>query len=83
MAGYHFAIKGIEGTEVLGGMDLTDDAAAIDFGNEVIRDLMQRWAEQYAGWTMEITEGDRPVDSVPFEANAGRARRRRVKAAQQ
>jgi hypothetical protein len=70
MAGYRFAIKSTEATEDLGGMDLADDAAAVDFGIEVIRDLMQRWANQYTGWTMEIKEGDRAVGSVAFTANA-------------
>jgi hypothetical protein len=72
MAGYHFVIRNTLRTEDLGGMDLADDAAAVDFGNGVIRDLMHREATQYAGWTMEITEGSRPVGSVPFRANAGR-----------
>jgi hypothetical protein len=56
MAGYHFVIRNSKNTEDLGGMDFADDAAAVAFGNGVIRDLMHWAAKPYAGWTMEIME---------------------------
>jgi hypothetical protein len=79
MAGYHFVIRNTKNTEDLGGMDFTDDAAAVAFGNGVIRDLMHWAAKPYAGWKMEIREGERTVGSVPFKANAGRSRKRSVR----
>ena len=72
MAGYHFEIKNTKGTEDLGGMEFADDAAAVAFGNAVIRDLTHRAAEQYDGWTMEIREGARAVGSVPIGGDCWR-----------
>jgi hypothetical protein len=69
-------IKNSGHTEDLGAMELADDAAAVDFGNGVIRDLMRRGAKQYTGWIMEIMEGQRAVGSVPFTANVSRGRKR-------
>src|SRR3954470_17320695 len=56
MVGYHFVIRNSKNTEDLGGMDFADDAAAVAFGDGVIRDLMHWAAKPYAGWTMEIME---------------------------
>ena len=75
MTGYHFVIRNSKNTEDLGGMDFADDAAAVAFGDGVIRDLMHWAAKPYAGWTMEIRKGERAVGSVPFKANAGRPRK--------
>jgi hypothetical protein len=46
-------------------MSLADDGDALAFGKQVIRDLMHR-DRKYAGWIMDITEGDRPVGSAPL-----------------
>jgi hypothetical protein len=67
MAGYHFEIRNTKGTEELGAMDFNDDAAAVAFGNEVIQDLTSRAAKQYDDWLLEISEGERAVDSVSFK----------------
>jgi hypothetical protein len=66
MAAYHFGIKSTQHAEDLGGMEFADDAAAVAFGNEVIQDLVSGPAKQHDDWTMEITEGERAVRSVPF-----------------
>jgi len=62
---YHFAIQD-SGTrsEELGGITLADDGEALAFGRRVARDMR---AEEYSGRTLEITEGDRSIGSIPFE----------------
>jgi hypothetical protein len=54
--------------EDLGTMELIDDADAQSFANGVIRDLMRTHAGFYSRWTMQITEDNRPIVSIPFEA---------------
>jgi hypothetical protein len=61
--------------EDLGGMDLANDAEAVAFGKRIIRDLMDRAAEQYDSWTMEIREGERAIRSLRFKQSAGRSRK--------
>jgi hypothetical protein len=53
--------------EGLGSAPLADDNDAFDLGRRVIQDLMRKDAQQYAGWTMNITEGERTVGSVLFD----------------
>jgi hypothetical protein len=57
-------------------MEFADDAAAVAFGNGVIQDLMHWAAKPYAGWTMEIREGERAVGSVPFKPRPSRIGKR-------
>jgi hypothetical protein len=65
---YHFAIhKGGARTEGLGIMELVDDTEALDFGKRVIQDMIHRDPEHYAGWTMDITNGDGPAAAVLFD----------------
>jgi hypothetical protein len=71
MGYYHFTIDKSGGIEVLGGTPLDDDAAAIAFSQQVIRDLKHD-AKECAGWAMLITEGARTVGAIPFELDAGR-----------
>ena len=40
-------------------MALSNDAAALAFGKQIIRDLMRSNSEQYTGWIINITEGIR------------------------
>jgi hypothetical protein len=68
MLDYNFAIRNTENTEELGVMEFLDDAAAISFGDGVMQELMLIAATPYVGWTMEITEGERAVGSMPFKA---------------
>jgi hypothetical protein len=63
---YQFALDNGSGPEDLGGMALGDDDEAIAFGKEVIQDL-KRNADQYARWSMYITEDERIVGTIPFE----------------
>jgi hypothetical protein len=68
MSLYRFSIhKNCARREPLGGMDLTDEAEAFAFGKRVIGDLIDRDAEQYVGWTMDITNGDSRAMVVPFD----------------
>jgi hypothetical protein len=45
-------------------MALLNDGEALAFGNGVICDLMHKDPQQFVGWTMDITEGERAVDSI-------------------
>ena len=65
---YRFAIhKGGARTEGLGVMELADDTEALGFGKRVIHDMIHRDPERYAGWTMDITNGDGPAAAVLFD----------------
>jgi hypothetical protein len=65
---YSFSIRNGDGSdrEVLGFTDLLNDCAALAFGNDVIRDMLRDNVDQYAGWMMDIAEGERDVCSVAF-----------------
>ena len=75
MAGYHFVIRNTKNTEDLGGMEFADDAAAVALATKH-QDLMHWAAKPYAGWTMEIREGERAVGSVPFKPRPSRIGKR-------
>jgi hypothetical protein len=62
---YHFAMH-VDGAgfEDLGFMSLAGDGDALAFGKQVILDLMHG-DRKYAGWIMDITEGERPVGRLP------------------
>jgi hypothetical protein len=65
MSIYRFAIRSAnDSREALGCTELPDDHAARAFGNDVISDMLCDSADRYAGWTMDITEGERTVCSV-------------------
>ena len=69
MLHYRFTIhNGTDKTESLGGASLDDDAEALAFGKRVIRDLMGK--STYVGWTMDISESERTVGSIPFDEGA-------------
>jgi hypothetical protein len=65
---YSFSIRNGDGSdrEFLGFTDLPNDDAALAFGNDVIRDMLRDNVDQYAGWIMDIAEGDRHVCGVAF-----------------
>ena len=48
----------------------SDDADALAFARRIIRELMQRHSGEYADSSMHITEGERPVGSIPFDFEA-------------
>jgi hypothetical protein len=64
---YTFALDNGGGTEDLGGMALTDDTEAVGFATQRIQDLRSFGDHQHARWWMKITEGERIVDTIPFE----------------
>ena len=67
MPHYHFALQNsAERIEHLGSIELLGDPEADTFGKQVIRELLDKNPEQYARWTMEITEGQRLVHSILF-----------------
>lgn len=65
---YSFSIRNGDDSDraVLGFIDLLNDDAALAFGNDVIRDMLRDNVDQYAGWMMDIAEGERDVCSVAF-----------------
>jgi len=65
---YSFSIRNGDGSdrEVLGFIDLLNDDAALAFGNDMVRDMLRDNVDQYAGWMMDIAEGERRVCSVAF-----------------
>src|SRR4051812_26903702 len=66
MPDYRLVLDNGSEREDLGRMALADDAEAIVFGSQVIRDLKPE-AGRYEGWSMDITEGDLIVGTIPFE----------------
>jgi hypothetical protein len=65
---YCFSIHSADGNdrETSGRMALADDNAARAFGKAMIRDMMRGDPPRYAGWTMDVAKGTRPVCSIPF-----------------
>ena len=65
---YCFSIHNADGSdrEATGRMALADDNAARAFGKAMMRDMMRRDTLRYAGWTMDVAKGTRPVCSIPF-----------------
>jgi hypothetical protein len=68
MISYQFNLHNYTRVEELGCMMLVDDDAALAFGKQVIRDLLDNDDEHYIGWTLEITEDERRVASIGFGA---------------
>jgi hypothetical protein len=66
---YRFAIS--NEIDSLGVTLMADDDAALALGKQLTRELMQEYAEHYSGSTMDITEGDRTVGSIPFNFDVG------------
>jgi hypothetical protein len=68
---YRFAIrKDAAKIEKLGVMGLPDDAAALVFGKQLIQDMVLygKPGADYAGWTLEIVEGERTIGGFLFDA---------------
>jgi hypothetical protein len=72
MPRYHFDVRHLEDGDYLednpAGVELPDDAAAREFALNVMRGLADSLDEDWTGWTMEVTEGGRPVWRLPFDA---------------
>jgi hypothetical protein len=49
-----------------GSVTLPNDGAARAFGERVIREMTNGNLAQYAGWTMDVANGERAVCSLPF-----------------
>ena len=65
---YNFSLHNADGSdrEYAGRLPLADDNAARAFGKAMIRDMMLGDTPRYAGWTMDVAKGTRPVCSIPF-----------------
>jgi hypothetical protein len=50
--------------EHLGGLAFTSDDAAIEFGREVVQDLIEMYSAQYSGGVLVITNSGRAVGDV-------------------
>jgi len=71
MDNYHFMTRNSgRAREQLGAVDLADDAAALRFGRQVVRELMQNNLRQPPGWFMVITQDKRAVGKIPLVAEA-------------
>jgi hypothetical protein len=71
---YRFSTHNANGSdrEATGRMALADDNAARAFGKAMIRDMMLDDTLRYAGWTMDVAKGTRPVCSIAFPRNKSR-----------
>jgi hypothetical protein len=70
MTNYRFSIQNEDGSdrENTGCMALLDDDEASFFGKRVIREMIHGDAKHYAGWIMDVAEGERAVCSIAFES---------------
>jgi hypothetical protein len=50
------------------GTELPDDAAAQAFAVRLIRELEEEEGDAWRGWTMEVTQAERLVWQVSFDA---------------
>jgi hypothetical protein len=67
MAQYRFTLQNDgERIDDLGGVALADDAEALAFAKRVVRELLDKNPEQYALWTMDVTDGERTVHRIPL-----------------
>jgi hypothetical protein len=66
MPNFRFSIRDHSGDhrENAGWMALHDDYEATIFGKAVIQDLLHGNAMRYAGWIMDVTDGERAVCSI-------------------
>jgi hypothetical protein len=66
MPNFRFSIRDVAGNhrENAGWMALDDDYEATIFGKAVIQDLLHGNAMRYAGWIMDVTDGERAVCSI-------------------
>ena len=75
MLTYHFAVHSDTSVEDLGFMGLDGDNAAVDFGEQIIRELLLEDRGRYMGWSMEINEGERFVATIAFDLDTTKDRR--------
>jgi hypothetical protein len=67
MPNYHFVARSdLPRAEELGLMAMLDDADARAFARGIIRDLIHTHPAFYRTWTIDISEDERAVASIPF-----------------
>jgi hypothetical protein len=70
MPRYYFAVQGKSWLPDPDGAELPDDDAALDHAHHMIRELIQS-GDDFSGWRMHITRGDRTIGEVVFEQKVG------------
>jgi len=69
MPAYRFSTRqGPADTEWLGAIELSSDAEALAFGEQLIRDIKCEEPTQCLGWTLEIVEQRRAVGNILFDS---------------
>ena len=69
MPAYRFSTRqGPAVNEWLGAIELPDDAEALAFGKQVIRDYKREETTRCVGWSLEIAEQRRVVGNVHFDS---------------
>ena len=73
MAIYRYALHNDVGPdEHLGFINLLNDSDAVDFGSEVLADIIEAPDPAYQTTSLEITEGTRQVLSLPLPVEVRR-----------
>ena len=67
MPRYDFAVFDGKWIEDEQGEIFSDDAQALAHGRQVVREITRGNHNRFSGWTLEITEGERIVGSIPCE----------------
>lgn len=65
MPSYRFSIRDETGNNREND-GLAEDDEAVNFGNGVIRDLLEGNVMRYTRWTMDITQSQRAMIGMPF-----------------
>jgi hypothetical protein len=68
MPRYHFTVRNSDTHDDPEGSECPDDAAAREHAIRVIRELRHGKGDDWKGWSMEVTQGQRLVWRLPFEA---------------
>ena len=67
MRPYQYAMHINGSVEYLGFLAFASDDEAVEFGKQVVRDLTQRYSDQYSGAVFDITELGRTVGHVTVD----------------
>jgi hypothetical protein len=52
------------------GIELMDDAAALEEASGAIQELMKNDAHRWDGWSIKVMEGDRTVRTIAFNKSS-------------
>jgi hypothetical protein len=69
MPRYHFIVHAVDVLDDPEGLDCPGDAAALAEAAKIIREVKaDNTGVDFLGWSLEVTEGERRVALIPFEA---------------